>query len=153
MLSQKKRVWFFITFIKSNGMKKYILLLLFPCVLSAQQPVNKKPVPDEVKADISQRDKAWQTAEELRQRVLKGESMAMLAKTYSEDPGSLNEGGLYKEVRKGMMVEEFEQAAFALKPGEVSKVFETQYGFHFVKLEGRRGDVIDVRHILVTIKK
>lgn len=64
--------------------------------------------------------------------------MAVLAKQYSEDPDSAKEGGIYKDVAKGVMVPEFENAAFSLKPGEVSEVFETQYGFHFVQLVARR---------------
>ena len=50
------------------------------------------------------------------------------------------------------MVKEFESIAFSLKPGEISKVFETQYGFHFIQLVALHGALVDVRHILVMPK-
>lgn len=94
---------------------------------------------------------AKKLAEYYRQRVLRGESMASLAKLYSEDPGSASNGGQYKNVVKGMMVPEFERVAFSLvKPGDISEVFETEYGFHFIQLISRKGDVLDLRHLLIT---
>ncbi len=47
------------------------------------------------------------------------------------------------------MVNEFENVAFKLKPGEISEVFETQYGFHFILLISRNGDALDLRHLLI----
>lgn len=93
---------------------------------------------------------AKKIAEYYRQRVLRGESMASIATLYSEDPGSAPNGGQYKNVIKGMMVPEFEKVAFSLKPNEISEVFETQYGFHFIQLISRKGDVLDLRHLLIT---
>ena len=90
--------------------------------------------------------------ESYRQRVLKGESMSALAKLYSDDPGSAKEGGCYRDIGRGVFVPEFEEVAFKLKPGEISEVFETQYGFHFIQLIERKGDVVDLRHMLVKIK-
>ncbi len=97
---------------------------------------------------IAKKD-AKKLAEYYRQRVLKGESMASIATLYSEDPGSAPNGGQYKDVVKGMMVPEFEKVAFALKAGEISEVFETQYGFHFIQLISRKDDVLDLRHLLI----
>lgn len=93
---------------------------------------------------------AKKLAEYYRQRVLRGESMESLAKLYSEDPGSAQNGGRYDGVVKGMMVPEFEKVAFSLKTGEVSQVFETEFGFHFIQLISRKGDVLSLRHILIT---
>jgi hypothetical protein len=90
--------------------------------------------------------------ESYRQRVINGESMSDLAIKYSEDPGSAENGGRYDNIALGMMVPEFENVAFRLKPNEVSEVFKTQYGFHFVQLIARRGNLIDLRHILVIPK-
>lgn len=88
-----------------------------------------------------------------RQRVISGESsIALLARLYSEDPGSAKEGGLIENVGKGQMVPEFEGVAFKLKEGEVSKVFETAYGYHFIQLVKRKGEVVDLRHILLMPK-
>lgn len=85
-----------------------------------------------------------------RQRVLKGESMASIAKLYSEDPGSAANGGQYNGITPGMMVPEFEKVAYRLKTGEVSEVFETQFGFHFIQLISRKGDTLSLRHVLIT---
>jgi len=90
--------------------------------------------------------------EELRERVLKGESMSTLAKLYSEDPGSSHEGGLIENVYRGQMDPAFEAVAFRLKPGEISKVFESTFGYHFIQLVARRGELLDLRHILIIPK-
>lgn len=89
---------------------------------------------------------------ELRERILKGEKFSMLAKLYSQDPGSASKGGELGFFGRGTMVSEFEAAAFALKPGEVSPVVETQYGYHIIQLIERRGNNINVRHILLQPK-
>ena len=86
---------------------------------------------------------------ELRERVIKGEKFSMLATLYSQDPGSAKKGGELGFFSRGDMVGEFESAAFALKPGEVSPVIETQYGFHIIQLIERRGNTINARHILI----
>jgi peptidyl-prolyl cis-trans isomerase SurA len=91
--------------------------------------------------------------ESYRQRVLNGQtSMSTLARLYSEDPSSAKEGGLITNVAKGQMVPEFEGVAFRLKKGEVSNVFESTYGFHFIELVQRKGELLDLRHILVMPK-
>ncbi|HTB06526.1 MAG TPA: peptidylprolyl isomerase [Bacteroidia bacterium] len=91
-------------------------------------------------------------AEELRQRVLKGESMSTLAILYSEDPGSAKNQGEYKNMRRGEFLPEFEKIAFGLSEGETSQVFETEYGFHFIQLIHRHGDYLDIKHILIIPK-
>ncbi len=88
----------------------------------------------------------------LRERVLKGENFSMLATMYSEDPGSAQKGGELGFFGRGDMVGEFEAAAFVLKPGEVSPVIETKFGFHIIQLIERRGNTINARHILMIPK-
>lgn len=88
----------------------------------------------------------------LRERVIKGENFSMLAKLYSQDPGSASKGGELGFFGRGDMVGEFEAAAFSLKPGEVSPIVETQYGFHILQLIERRGNTVNVRHILMQPK-
>ena len=88
----------------------------------------------------------------LRARILKGERFSTLARIYSEDPGTASKGGETGFQGRGGFVSEFEAAAFALKEGEVSEVVETEYGFHIIQLIERRGDYINVRHILRTLK-
>lgn len=91
-------------------------------------------------------------AEELRQRVLDGESFRALAILYSEDPGSAKNGGDLGFFERGRMVPEFDAVAFRLKEDSVSEVFESDYGFHFMQNMERRGEQINVRHILIKPK-
>jgi len=71
---------------------------------------------------------------------------------YSDDPGSAIKGGELGFVNRGDLVPEFERAAFRLKEGEISKVVESQFGYHIVQLIERRGEQINVRHILIKNK-
>lgn len=77
-------------------------------------------------------------AGDLLARVQKGEDFAALAKGNSDDPGSKEQGGDLGFFPKGMMVPQFEEVAFTLKPGEVSKVISTPYGYHIIKCEEKR---------------
>jgi peptidyl-prolyl cis-trans isomerase SurA len=95
------------------------------------------------------REYARMQLENIRLRILSGESFEKLAKIYSEDPGSKVEGGLLPEFGRGEMVPQFETMAFKLKPDSVSQVFESDYGFHIMKLISRKGERILARHILI----
>jgi peptidyl-prolyl cis-trans isomerase SurA len=75
---------------------------------------------------------------EVRDRILKGEDFAGLAKTLSEDPGSGSEGGDLGWTGPGSFVPEFDSALNALQENEISEPFRTQYGWHIVQLLGRR---------------
>ena len=136
-------------------MKKLFILFLFPFAIHAQEVIENKNETTET-ADVWTGDKSkeysFNLLESYRQRVLKGEKMSDLAKLYSEDPGSAKNGGLYANVKRGMMVPEFENVAFSLKSGEISKVFETKYGFHFIQVVSNHGETVDVRHILLMFK-
>ena len=96
-----------------------------------------------------ERDRVRNQLAELRERVVKGEKFSMLATLYSQDPGSAKKGGEVGFFGRGKMVPEFEAAAFALKPGEVSPIIESQYGFHILQLVERRGNTVNCRHILL----
>ncbi len=87
-----------------------------------------------------------------RERMLKGENFAALATLYSEDIMSAKKGGELGFVGRGDLVPEFESVAFSLKPEEISKIIETQYGYHIIQLIERRGEQINVRHILLKPK-
>ncbi len=99
-----------------------------------------------------ERDRVRTELAGLRERVLKGEKFSMLATLYSQDPGSAKKGGELGFFSRGEMVGEFESAAFALKPGEVSPIIETQFGFHIIQLIERRGNTVNARHILIVPK-
>jgi peptidyl-prolyl cis-trans isomerase SurA len=97
----------------------------------------------------AERKAARDKLEGIRQRVLKGDDFATLAVLYSEDPGSAKQGGELGFFQRGSMRPEFEAAAFKLKPGEVSDIVETEDGYHIIQLIERRGDFVNVRHILI----
>lgn len=87
-----------------------------------------KPVSEKEKAELKKK------AEEIQKKAKDGEDFAKLAKENSQDPGSAAKGGNLGEFGKGVMAPAFENAAFALKEGEISNVVETQFGFHIIKL-------------------
>jgi parvulin-like peptidyl-prolyl isomerase len=71
-------------------------------------------------------------AQELKTKIAKGESFANLAKQYSIDV-SKKRGGDLGYFSRGMMVPEFEKAAFSLEKGQVSDIVKTQFGYHIIK--------------------
>jgi peptidyl-prolyl cis-trans isomerase SurA len=88
-------------------------------------------------------------AEGLRLRIKGGDSFGTLARLYSQDPGSASEGGELGFFDRKTMAKEFTAWAFKLKEGELSPVFETEFGFHFLEVLERRGEQVRVRHILI----
>ena len=104
-------------------------------------------------------------ATEVLNRAKAGEDFATLANEFTEDPGNTDskgakQGGFYGNNTKGKMVPQFEQAALALEPGQITPdLVETDYGFHIIKLEKKgvseeeatKGqETYDVRHILIS---
>lgn len=91
-------------------------------------------------------------AEDLRKQVVEGTDFATIARLYSQDPGSAPFGGdLNFQTRDGF-VKEFSAVAFRMKPGEISHVFESEFGFHIVQVLERRGEEVRARHILIQIR-
>jgi len=89
----------------------------------------------------------------LRERILKGEKFSTLAILYSEDPGSASKGGELGLFGRGTMYPEFEAAAFSLKnKADVSEIIKTKAGFHILQLIERKGEYVNVRHILIVPK-
>jgi peptidyl-prolyl cis-trans isomerase SurA len=87
-----------------------------------------------------------------REEVMAGKDFTTLAVLYSEDPGSAVKGGELGLVGRGRMVTEFEQVAYNLKEGEVSKVFKSDFGYHIMQMIERKGDLYNARHILLKPK-
>ncbi len=97
----------------------------------------------------SARAAALQKASMILGELRKGADFATLAKRYSDDPGTKEQGGDLGWFKRGQMLPAFENAAFSLPPGAVSGVVETTYGFHIIKVEKVRGGERQARHILI----
>jgi peptidyl-prolyl cis-trans isomerase SurA len=93
---------------------------------------------------------ALEKIKDLRNRIVNdNENFNTLSLIYSDDKGSATKGGELGFFGRGDMVPEFEAMAFKLKPDSVSKIIETKYGYHIMKLIDRKGERINVRHILI----
>jgi len=106
----------------------------------------------EVRAGGKGKEEAFKKISEIRDRIVNGEDFATLAKENSEDPGSVSAGGELGLIQRGDFVHEFEETAFKLKPGDISEIIETKFGLHIIKLIEKRGERINVRHILIQLK-
>jgi peptidyl-prolyl cis-trans isomerase SurA len=84
--------------------------------------------------------------------VREGEDFSTLAVLYSDDPGSAPKGGDLGMVPRGAMVGAFDEVAFQLSDGELSAVFETEFGYHIMQMVERRGEQYHARHILLKPK-
>lgn len=100
--------------------------------------------------EITKEDKklAYDKLNDIRMGIVNGKSFETQARIHSMDPGSAPIGGKI-EASRGMMVPQFEATVFSLKPGDVSEIFETSYGYHIVKLLTRKGDDYVCQHILI----
>lgn len=92
---------------------------------------------------------AREKAEKILDSVKMGIDFSEIAKRNSDDSLSAIQGGFLGKAKKGSFVKEFEDAAFLLKPGEVSGIVETEFGYHIIKLNDKTGDFITSQHILV----
>lgn len=115
-----------------------------PRTLTFRQVVVRPAATDSAKAA------ARAEAESLLERVQAGEDFAELAREHSDDVGTASLGGDLGWFRRGQMVPEFENTAFALGAGRVSNIVETMFGYHIIKVERVRGrSEVQARHILV----
>lgn len=109
--------------------------------------VKRPPIGDAEKQEIRN------SLEDFRRKIIAGEAdFAVYAALYSSDASTAKKGGELGFFERGTMVPEFEAAAFSLKAGDVSPIIETKFGFHILQLIERRGDQINVRHILLQPK-
>lgn len=98
------------------------------------------------------KNKAKNFALALLDSIKDGKDFGALARKYSDDPGSASQGGDLGFVKRGVFYPEFEAAAFALGPGQLSNIILSPVGYHIIQLLERRGDAIHSRHILIKIK-
>lgn len=90
---------------------------------------------------------------EYREQILRGEkTFSLLARFYSDDPGSATKGGDLGFVERGVLYPEFEAVAFKLKTGEISPVVQTKAGYHIIQMKERRGESVHLFHILLQPK-
>jgi len=103
-------------------------------------------------ADTGENKDAWDKINRVLEEVKKpGADFGEIAKKESEDT-SAADGGSLGEFSKGDMVKEFEDAAYALQPDDISGIVQTEFGYHIIKLEKKDGDKLTARHILVKPK-
>ncbi len=120
-------------------------LPFFPATVEVGQIVIDPPVSQEME------EYAHSKIEDLRKQIIEGRiSFEAAAGSYSEDPGSRDNGGRYDGVaRNGPWVQEFIAATFKLQNGEISPIIRTKFGYHIIQMISRRGDEADIRHILI----
>lgn len=104
-------------------------------------------------ADQATKESAFKKAEQLLNRARKGEDFATLARAHSEDVGSARSGGDLGYNPRGRMVKAFDDAQFALKPGQLSDIVESEFGFHIIKVEGRREGTVPAEQAKLEIAK
>lgn len=105
-------------------------------------------VPDEVKCSHilfkttgetpQQAAQTQATAQKVLAQIRAGANFAEMAKKYSQDPGSAAKGGELGWIQRGQTVKPFEDAAFSMKPGQISGLVKTEYGYHIIKVEERQ---------------
>ncbi len=97
------------------------------------------------------RDDAREILQTIRDSILVGgASFEEMAKLFSDDPGSASRGGQYQGAKISDFVPEFASVASRIVPGEVSQIFETEFGLHILRVNERRGDVVDLNQILIS---
>jgi peptidyl-prolyl cis-trans isomerase SurA len=105
------------------------------------------------KISKEEKEKCLTRINQYRERILSGDDFSTLAVLYSDDPGSSPQGGELGFVSRTDLVPEFASAAFNLQnPDDVSRVVETEFGYHILQLIEKKGNLVNVRHILVTPK-
>jgi peptidyl-prolyl cis-trans isomerase SurA len=119
-------------------------LPLFPATVEVGEIVMDPPTNPEL--DKYAREKL----EDIRKQIVTdGKSFETMAGLWSEDPGSRDNGGRIDDVTRDGYAPEFVTAAFRLQNGEVSPVVKTKFGYHIIQMIKRKGEQVDVRHILI----
>lgn len=110
-----------------------------PETVTVRHILIRTPLPgSDGKVDQKGVDAAKAKAEDVEKQLKSGGDFAELAKKYSEDPGSAQNGGLLPAITRGRTVPEFEQAAFSTPVGQTTGIIRTNYGFHIIRVEGKQ---------------
>ena len=105
------------------------------------------------KIEVDETERVKSRLREFQRQVSEGRDFATLSVLYSEDQGSAARGGELGFMSRAELVPEFAQVAFNMQePGRVSKIVESEFGFHIIQLIERQGDRVNVRHILLRPK-
>lgn len=107
----------------------------------------------ERKVSDAEKTEAKRIAELILDSIKQGGDFSELAKRNSQDSGSAVLGGDLGFAKKGTFVKEFEETVFNMRPGEVSEIVETQFGYHIIKLNEKQGDKVRSQHILISFPK
>ncbi|MBU1626851.1 peptidylprolyl isomerase [bacterium] len=104
-----------------------------------EEEVHARHILFKVEKDAKDSDaNAKKQAEEILAKIKKGEDFIELAKKYSQEPGADKSGGELGWFGRGRMVKPFEEKAFSMKVGEVSDIVKTDFGYHIIKVEGKK---------------
>ena len=103
-----------------------------------------------IKAGEESKKNALFEIKQIRDRILNGELFSDLAKAFSDDPGSKNNGGSLGYIRRNQMVKEFETKAYTQEINSISDPIETVFGYHILETTEKSGEKIKVRHILIS---
>lgn len=103
------------------------------------------PVPQKAGQPDLTEEEALAKVQALQKRIAAGEDFAMVAEKESDDTSSGSNGGLLGTFRRNTMVPAFEDAAFKLKPGEVSEPIKTQFGYHLIKVDSKENSFEDAK--------
>jgi hypothetical protein len=137
---------------KYEGIKK-VLAEYYGWTLEDLRPkvkfqLGKQKLQEKLANDESVQSQAKTKAEDILSKVKGGTDFAELAKEHSQDSSAAN-GGDLGFFDKGKMVAEFEAAAFALQPGQVSDIVKTKYGYHIIKVAEKKDEQVRASHILI----
>ena len=130
--------------------RRYVESLPKDSIPFIPQQVEVQIITMQPQIDLEEIERVKGELREYTERIMSGEtSFSTMALMYSQDPGSARRGGELGFSGRGQFQPEFSAVAFNLTdPGKVSKIVETEYGFHIIQLIEKRGDKINVRHIL-----
>jgi parvulin-like peptidyl-prolyl isomerase len=146
-----------IEYVKKDIANGYLIGNYMESVLMAESDISEKDLEDKyrqmIQKDITatvqhillmtqgkpekEKGEIYNKMKKILNRAKAGEDFSELAKSYSEDPGSKDKGGLYENFKRGTMVKPFEDAAFTVPIGELSDIIETRYGYHILKVINR----------------